>query len=64
MVHESIRNLRLDRRLLERPGWIEAGELERELAALPDAADKAAPLEEGEAAEGSAGVEPERAPEA
>jgi hypothetical protein len=36
------RRLRLDRRLIHRRGWIPAQELERELAALPDASDKAA----------------------
>lgn len=35
--------LKLDRRLIERREWIEPAELERELAALPDVADKIAP---------------------
>ena len=32
--------MRMDRRLLERPGWITPEELERELAELPDVSDK------------------------
>ncbi len=35
------RNLRIDRRLIRRRGWIPPEELERELDALPDVADKA-----------------------
>lgn len=34
------RNLRLDRRLTSRRGWIPPEELEHELEALPDVADK------------------------
>ncbi len=37
MVHDSIRNLRLDKRLLRRRGWIRQEELSQELADLPDA---------------------------
>jgi hypothetical protein len=36
----------LDRRLVERPGWIDAAALERELAKLPDVSHKVAPTEE------------------
>lgn len=43
-------HLRLDRRLLRRRGWISSSEMERELAALPDVADKAEPLGEEEKA--------------
>ncbi len=43
-MHESIRHLRLDRRLLKRRGWLSEKELEKELAALPDVADKGMPL--------------------
>ncbi len=32
--------MQLDKRLLERPGWITSDELERELSALPDVAGK------------------------
>lgn len=45
--------LKLDRRLIERREWIEPAELERELAALPDVADKIAPPEDNP--EGSSG---------
>ncbi|UCE84911.1 MAG: hypothetical protein JSU66_11200 [Deltaproteobacteria bacterium] len=48
-MHESIRHLRLDRRLLTRRDWISDPELDQELAALPDVADKGVPL--GEEAE-------------
>ncbi len=41
MVHDSIRNLRFDKRLLRRRDWISPEELARALAELPDAADRA-----------------------
>jgi hypothetical protein len=37
----------LDRRLIERPGWIDPAALERELAKLPDVSHKVAPSEPG-----------------
>ena len=40
MVHEHLKGLRLDRRALRRRSGISAEELEKELAALPDAASK------------------------
>ncbi len=41
-MHESAKKqLRLDRRLLGRRGWTQPDEMERELAALPDVAEKA-----------------------
>jgi uncharacterized protein YidB (DUF937 family) len=43
MDQETMRNLRLDRRLLGRRAWISEQELAEELAALPDASDKIAP---------------------
>ena len=46
MDQESLRKLRLDRRLIRRRGWISEKELSEELAALPDAADKQIPPEE------------------
>ena len=46
MIDESLRKLRLDRRLADRPGWVSKEDLERELAALPDVSDKIAPPEE------------------
>jgi hypothetical protein len=45
MIDQDLRKLRLDRRLLDRRGWISREELERELAALPDLSGKVAPLE-------------------
>lgn len=41
MAREPARNLRLDRRLLRRRGWIDPQELEKELGALPDVSEKA-----------------------
>ena len=40
MDNESIDRLKFDRRLANRRGWLEAQELEQELASLPDATDK------------------------
>ena len=45
-MSDSARNLRLDRRLARRRGWIDPEELERELAALPDTSDKIQPPED------------------
>ena len=59
MNRDSMKALQLDRRLLRRRGWIAPEELDKELAALPDVADKAAPPEvESEPAEAA----PEPAP--
>lgn len=62
MVHESLKKLRLDRRLETRRDWLSSEERERELAALADVSDKIAPPEEeaeepeaGEAAQGTGG---------
>ncbi len=52
MDRESMKRLRLDRRLIRRRGWVSEEELERELAALPDVSHKIAPVE-GEASEPS-----------
>jgi hypothetical protein len=54
MLDDALRKLKLDRRLLERRGWINRDELKRALADLPDVADKAAPAE-APAEEGAAG---------
>ena len=41
-MRESAKNqLRLDRRLVGRRGWVAAEEVEREIAALPDVSSKA-----------------------
>jgi hypothetical protein len=58
MVYDGIRNLKLDRRLLRRRGWIDPEELEKALADLPDVSDKAQPPAEEEATK-----EPETPPE-
>lgn len=67
---EAMEKLHLDRRLINRRGWISKAELEKALEALPDVSDKIAPLEEeepvkDEAAEETApgtAVEPEVVP--
>jgi hypothetical protein len=46
MLDEALRDLRTDRRMLDRRGWITRQELATTLAELPDAADKVAPQEE------------------
>jgi hypothetical protein len=54
MVHDSVRNLKFDRRLLRRRNWISQEELAKEIEKLPDAAPRAQvvseppPSEEGE----------------
>jgi hypothetical protein len=61
MHRDSMQQLRLDRRLIRRRGWISAEELARELAALPDAASKATTL--GETTQGgSTGDSPSEKP--
>jgi hypothetical protein len=46
MLDESLRDLKVDRRMLERRGWITRQERAAAFAALPDSADKVAPQEE------------------
>ena len=46
MVHESMSNLELDKRLTRRRGWISPQELEQALETLPDASAKVAPTDE------------------
>ena len=48
MKRKSMQNLRLDRRLIRRPGWLSQAELESELEALPDSTHKAITLGEVE----------------
>jgi len=43
MKHDAMEKLRLDRRLIDRRGWISKAELEKELEALQDVSDKIAP---------------------
>lgn len=57
MVHDHLSHLKLDRRMLRRRGWVTPGELEKQLKALPDVADKAKSPEE-EAAEAKADEAP------
>ena len=45
MDRDSMKRLKLDRRLIGRRGWISRQDLERELSALPDASDKIQPAE-------------------
>jgi hypothetical protein len=52
MIDPALRKLRLDRRLMDRRGWIAPQELERELAALPDVSAKVAPTEDAGAGAG------------
>jgi len=57
MNRKATENLRLDRRLLKRRGWISKADRERELAALPDVSDKIAPPEsDDESDDASAGA--------
>ncbi len=51
MDRESMKRLRLDRRLIRRSGWISEQDLERELAGLPDVSEKIQPpaIEDAEA---------------
>ncbi len=46
MDRETISKLRVDRRLIQRRGWIAPEELEQALEALPDVSDKIAPKDE------------------
>lgn len=66
MVQDYTRNLKLDRRLLRRRGWIEPEELSKAISDLPDVSHKAAPQGEasGDAPEGgSPQPEGDRPPE-
>lgn len=46
MIDPALRKLRLDRRMLDRRGWIGRQDLERALAELPDVSSKIAPAED------------------
>ena len=43
MLDDALRQLRFDRRMLERRGWTTKADVERALAELPDVESKAAP---------------------
>ncbi len=45
---KSLERLKLDWRLIRRRNWISSDELRQKLDALPDVADKVAPIEEDE----------------
>lgn len=58
MIDPALRKLRLDRRLIDRRGWISPQALQQELDALPDVSAKIAPVEEtSEAPEGGPGAD-------
>jgi hypothetical protein len=59
MDPKSMERLKFDRRLIRRRNWISKDELERELAALPDASDKVAPPEEESGRASSASDDPQ-----
>jgi hypothetical protein len=48
MNREVLKDLRTDRRLINRRGWISKAELEKDLETLPDVSHKIAPPEEEE----------------
>jgi hypothetical protein len=48
MARDYTRDLKFDRRLLRRRGWVDSEELEKELADLPDVSHKAERGGEGE----------------
>lgn len=57
MVHEHLKELRLDLRALRRRGWLSSEELARELAALPDVSAKIDDTPPEDAASGEATAE-------
>ncbi len=57
MDRENLERLRLDVRLIGRRGWILQKDLERDLAELPDVADKIAVLDSVEPS-GDGGTDP------
>ncbi len=58
MDRESMKRLKLDRRLIRRRGWISQQDLERELSALPDVSDKIQPQESEDAEAGGSAPSP------
>jgi len=59
MDRKSMTRLKFDKRLVHRRGWINKKELETELAALPDVANKIAPDEPEEPASAAPRSDPE-----
>ncbi len=58
MDRDSMKRLRLDRRLIRRRGWISPPDLERELSALPDVSAKIKPAESEDAEAGGSAASP------
>ncbi len=58
MDRESMKRLKLDRRLIRRRGWISQQDLERELSALPDVSDNIQPPESENAEAGGSAASP------
>lgn len=58
MIDRHIRDLRLDRRLLNRPGWISAQDLDDAMGTLPDVADKGEIVTEEEEAAPTPSADP------
>jgi len=57
MNRDALQQLRLDRRLIRRRGWVSEAELQKALEALPDVSDKIAPFEEEPTAEAAGEAE-------
>jgi hypothetical protein len=55
MNRDALQQLRLDRRLIKRRGWISQAELEKAIEALPDVSDKVSPPDEEAPAEAGEG---------
>ena len=55
MNRDALQQLRLDRRLIKRRGWISREELEKAVEALPDVSHKVSPPEEEAPAEAEEG---------
>lgn len=63
MDRRSVENMKFDRRLIGRRGWISEKDLQRELSALPDVSDKVASDDPDSEAEADMATE-SRAPSA
>ena len=62
MVHRSMENLKLDKRLSGRRGWLEPEEAQKLRETLPDVQDKAERVEVAEEAGKPSGEEREESP--
>ena len=58
MDRKAMQQLKLDRRLVRRRGWIKGDDLERALAELPDVSHKVAPPSEDEESESGEAAQP------